>query len=518
MGCPHRLNDQHQAQARRFFYGRAEKAGAVQAAVGIQVNQIDLGEFMNETELLKNRKNPLGFEPIGKLMLKFAIPSIIAMVVNALYNIVDQIFIGRGVGFLGNGATNVIMPLTMIVLGFGLLIGDGCAAYLSLHLGRGEKDEAAQGVCNAITLAVIVGLTIGVLSYLFIEPLCLLFGATANILPYALDYGRIIIIGVPFMVINCALSGIIRADGSPQYSMMGMIMGCVVNIILNPLFIFGLHWGVAGSALATIIGQILNAVFYLLYIRKFQHISIRRSYFRLKTGIISKVCSLGISSFITQIAVFFNSAVSNNVLVKYGAMSAYGADIPMTTMGITMKINQLIMAIVLGIATGTQPILGFNYGAGNMERTKKALKIMVIASTVCMGMAFIAFQCFPNAILSIFGTESDLYTEFAVKCLRIFLLFCLLNGFQICSGIFFQAIGKPLQATVLSVSRQVAFLIPATLILPFYLGVEGALWAGPVADGLAFMLSAVILATQWKRIFNQEGAATAVKQRILENS
>ena len=473
---------------------------------------------MNETVTIKNKENPLGYEPIGKLMVKFSIPSIIAMVVNALYNIVDQIFIGRGVGFLGNGATNVILPLTMLVIALGLLVGDGCAAYLSLHLGKGEKEKAAKGVGNAITLAIILGIVLAVFSMVLLEPLCRLFGATENILPYALDYGRIIIIGIPFSVINCALSGIIRADGSPRYSMMGMIMGCVVNIILNPLFIFGLHWGVTGSALATIIGQILNSGYYLLYLKRFKSINVQKAYFRLKSGIVTKVCSLGISSFITQIAVVAMIAISNNVMVKYGAMSVYGADIPITTMGITMKVNQLIMAIVLGIATGAQPILGYNYGAGNMARTKKTLKIMVVASTVCMAVAFIAFQGFPNAILSIFGTESELYTEFAVKCLRIFLLFCILNGFQMCTGIFFQAIGKPVQATLVSVSRQIVFIIPATLILPIFLGVDGALWAGPVADGLAFILSATLLTSQWKKIFHQESAPKAMAESILQNS
>lgn len=473
---------------------------------------------MNDTATIESKENTLGTDPIGKLMVKFAVPSIIAMVVNALYNIVDQIFIGRGVGFLGNGATNVVLPITILVIALALLIGDGGAAYMALQLGKGDKKAAAKGVGNVVTLAVMLGIGFAIICMVFLEPLCLLLGATENILPYALDYGRIIIIGFPFSVISIALSGVIRADGNPKYSMLGMILGCITNVILNPIFIFIFHWGVQGSALATIIGQALNCGMYLLYIRKFKSIDMQRNYLKLKVGVITKVCSLGVSSFITQIAIVVVIAVSNNVLVKYGAMSVYGADIPLTTMGITMKVSQLSMAIVLGIATGAQPILGYNYGAGNMERTKKTFQITVIAATICMVAATIVFQFFPKALVDIFGAESELYTTFAIMCFRVFLLFAVFSAFQMCAGIFFQAIGKPVEATILSMSRQIVIFIPATLILPMFMGVEGVLWAGPVSDLLAFILATILLITQWNKIFHKESVDEGAAEKVFQNA
>ncbi|MDO4339983.1 MAG: MATE family efflux transporter [Eubacteriales bacterium] len=446
------------------------------------------------------RENPLGTERIGKLIFTFAVPSIISMVVNALYNIVDQIFIGQGVGYLGNGATNVIMPLTVIVIALALLVGDGAAAYLSLKLGQKDADAAAQGVGNAITATIILGVILCIVFQIFLKPLCLLFGATEDILPYALDYGRIISWGVLFAAIDSALSGMIRADGSPKYSMAGLLIGCITNIILDPIFIFVCHWGVKGAAWATILGQILNAVFYLAYIPRFKSIRLKKECFILSRKVLSKVCSLGISSFITQIALVLVMAVTNNVLVVYGAKSVYGSEIPLTTIGITMKVNQILSAIILGLATGAQPIFGYNYGCGQKGRVKQTYRIVLVTSTIVLILAFCIFQFAPMRIVSLFGSESDLYNEFAVKCFRIFLLACPINGFQMSTGIFFQSIGKPRQATILSLTRQIVYLLPATLLLPLALGVEGALWAGPVADGLACITTLIMLKIYWKKI------------------
>ncbi len=266
---------------------------------------------MNETAV----KNPLGTEKIGKLVFTFAVPSIVSMVINALYNIIDQIFIGQGVGYLGNGATNVILPLTIIVIALALLVGDGAASYLSLKLGQGDPESAARGVGNAITLSLIMGIVLCLLFLVFLKPLCKLFGATEDIMPYALDYGRIICLGVLFSTIDSAMAGMIRADGSPKYSMTGLIIGCAINVICDPLFIFVFHWGVKGAALATILGQIFNALFFIAYIPKFKTIKLTRKSFILSGKVISKTCSLGISSFITQIALVLVMAVTNNVLV-----------------------------------------------------------------------------------------------------------------------------------------------------------------------------------------------------------
>lgn len=362
------------------------------------------------------KTNPLGTERIGKLIVTFAVPGIISMVVNALYNIVDQIFIGQGVGYLGNGATNVVMPMTVMAIALSILIGDGAAAYLSLKLGEGDEKSAARGVGCSISVMAVTGIVLCVLFNLFLEPLCRLFGATEDILPYAVDYGRIISYGILFSSIDSGMAGMIRADGSPKYSMAGLLVGCITNIILDPVFIFIFHWGVKGAALATIAGQILNAFLYLAYIRRFKSIKLEKESFRISVKVMAKVSSLGISSFITQIAIVLVMAVTNNILVSYGAQSEYGAEIPLTTIGITMKVNQIVSAVLLGLATGAQPIFGYNYGSGQKDRVKKAYRIIVTASTVMLILAFFVFQFAPMSIVRLFGSESEMYNEFAVKC------------------------------------------------------------------------------------------------------
>lgn len=446
-------------------------------------------------------KNPLGTEPVGKLLLQFSVPGIICMVVNALYNIVDQVFIGRGIGYLGNGATNVIMPMTVIALALALMLGDGAAAYLSLKLGANEPEHAAEGVGGASVFLVIVGVILTAIYLIFTKPLCMLFGATSETLPYALDYGRIIAIGLPFSCISVGYSGVIRADGSPKFSMAGLLAGSVINLICDPLFIFVFKWGIKGAAIATILGQFVNAAMCVwYYIFKLRHIKLKKEYLRPRLKAIEKICSMGVSSFITQMSIVLVMAVSNNLLVKYGAMSIYGAEIPMTTMGITMKVNQIMIAVVIGLATGAQPIFGFNYGSGQTDRVKKTLKITLIIAESVLICAFLLFQFAPMSVVSIFGSESQLYNEFAVKCMRTFLMLCCINGFQLVSGIFFQAIGKPVFSAILSLSRQVLFLIPAMFILPTFMGVEGVLWAGPVADGMAFILAITLLTINLRKM------------------
>lgn len=439
---------------------------------------------MEQTE-----RQSLGSAPIGKLLRTFAIPSIISMVVSTLYNIVDQVFIGRGVGYLGNGATNVILPITVIALALGLMIGDGATAFFSLCLGQKELKNAAQGVGNALTLTVIVSVVLTVVSFVWLRPLCILFGATETIMPYALEYGSIIVLGFPFYMFSMGFNSVMRADGSPVYAMVATLSGAILNTILDPLFIFVFGMGVTGAAIATVLGQIISTILTVVYLRRFKSIRLTRECLIPRLKLCLKLCSLGVSSFFLQLAATIVIAVMNNVLVKYGAASKYGAEIPMTTLGITMKINQIITGIVIGIAVGSQPIIGYNYGAGKMDRARKTYFLAVGCATVVMALGTAVFQLFPEAIISIFGSESALYQEFAVKSLKIFLLLIALNGFQLCTGVFFQAIGKPVQATLVSLSRQVLFLLPALVILPQFLGVEGALWAGPVGDACAFVLA-----------------------------
>ena len=446
------------------------------------------------------KENILGTEKISSLIRKFSIPCIISMVVNALYNIVDQIFIGRGVGYLGNGATNVVFPLTIIGLAISLMCGDGTSAYLSLKLGEKKKEEAAKGVANGIILACILSVLFCTITLIFLPQLLNLFGCTDNLRELSLAYGGIISMGLPFAMVATTLNSIIRSDGSPKYSMATMIAGAVLNIILDPIFIFKFNMGVQGAAIATVISQILNFVLNVLYIRKFKSIRISKKSLALNFNIIKKIMALGISSFITQMSYVCVMSVINNLLGKYGADTKYGSEIPITVVGIVMKINQILTSVILGIAVGAQPIFGYNYGAKKLDRVKTALKY-VIGSSVCIStLAFILFQTIPDKLISIFGSGDDNYIEFACIAFRTYLLLCICNGVQIPSGIFFQAIGKSSKSALLSLSRQIILLIPSMLILGGIFGLTGVLAAGPVADGIAFILACTLLFLEIKNL------------------
>ena len=449
---------------------------------------------------MEKEENILGYEKIGKLIRKFAIPCIISLLVNSLYNIVDQIFIGWGVGYLGNGATNVVFPLTMVCLAFALMFGDGGAAYLSLKLGEKKPKEAAKGVGNAITISVIVSILICVGYLIFLPQLLNLFGCTDNLREYALSYGEIIVLGLPFMMIGSTLNSIIRADGNPKYAMTSMVAGAILNIILDPIFIFPLNMGVQGAAIATVISQIVTFLMNIFYIKKFKSIKIGKEEFKPQAQVMRKVSALGISSFITQMSIVLVIAFENNLLGKYGAESKYGADIPITVLGIVMKISQILNSIIIGIAAGSQPILGYNYGAGKYDRVKKTLKYVLGLSVIISTIAFILFQTIPDKLISIFGSGNELYMDFACVAFRTYLMLVICNGVQIPSGIFFQAIGKSAKSAILSLSRQILFLIPAMVIFGSMFGLIGVLYAGPFADGLAFIISGILIIVEMKHL------------------
>ena len=450
------------------------------------------------------QENILGKEKIGKLIRKFSVPCIISMLVNSLYNIVDQIFIGQGVGYLGNGATNVVFPLVMIALAFSLMFGDGSSAYLSLKLGEKKKKDAEIGVANGIVISTIVSIVFCVITLIFLPQFLKLFGCTENLKDYATTYGTIIAIGFPFAMIGTTLNSIIRADGSPKYSMINMIAGAILNTILDPIFIFTFNMGVAGAAIATVISQILTFVLNIIYIRKFKTITLSKDCFKLRANVCKKVATLGISSFITQMSFVCVMTVENNLLGKYGAESKYGAEIPITVIGIVMKINQILNSLIVGIAVGSQPILGYNYGAKKFDRVKETLKIVLGTSVLISTIAFILFQTIPDKLISIFGSGDSNYMDFACLAFRTYLLLCICNGVQIPSGIFFQAIGKSTKSAILSISRQIAILIPAMVILSYTHGIIGVLSAGPVADGIAFILAVTLLLREWKSLKSKE--------------
>lgn len=449
---------------------------------------------------MNSEENILGYEKISKLMLKFSIPTIISLVVNSLYNIVDQIFIGRGVGYLGNGATNVVFPITVLAMGFAFMIGDGGAAYLSLKLGQQKKDEAAKGVANSIIIGLIVSIIMFLSGLIFLPQLLDLFGCTDGLREYAIGYGRIIVIGLPFFILGSVLNGMIRADGSPKYAMISMVTGAILNIILDPIFIFSFNMGVEGAALATIISQFVTFFLNIIYIKKFKSIKVTRSTFKFELKTVLKVLSLGVSSFITQLSFVLLISVQNNLLGKYGELSKFGADIPITVLGIVMKINQILTSIILGVAVGSQPIVGFNYGAGKTDRVKRTIKTVLSCTLTVSIIAFILFQTIPDKLIAIFGKGDSNYIEFACLTFRTYLLCCICSGIQIPSGIFFQAIGKSMKSAILSLSRQILLLIPGMIIFSSIWGLMGILYAGPVADTVAFVLSSTLLFFEMKNM------------------
>ena len=463
---------------------------------------------------MENEENILGKEKIGKLMRKFSIPCIISLLVNSLYNMVDQIFIGWGVGYLGNGATNVVFPLTMVCLAFALMFGDGSSAYLSLKLGEKKKDEASKGVANGIAISIITSIILAIGILTFLPQLLNLFGCTENLKEYALGYGRIIAIGLPFMMIGTTLNSIIRADGSPKYAMTSMVTGAILNIILDPIFIFVLKMGVEGAAIATIISQIVTFIINIIYIKKFKTITLSKDKLKIQANVVRKVATLGISSFITQMSIVLVIAFENNLLVKYGADSKFGSEIPITVLGIVMKISQILNSIIIGISAGAQPIIGYNYGAGKKDRVKQTLKTVLGVSVIISTFAFILFQTIPDKLISIFGSGDEKYMEFACLAFRTYLMLCICNGVQIPSGIFFQAIGKSGKSAILSLSRQILFLIPTMIILGSMFGINGVLYSGPVADGLAFVIAVILLIVEVK----QFGKTNIINKTPIENT
>ncbi len=456
-----------------------------------------------------NQDNSLAMfekEPIVKLMLKFALPAIAAMVVNSIYNIVDQIFIGQGVGMLGNAATNLTFPLVTISMAIGTMIADGCVAYFSLKLGQRSYDEAARTMGNGIAISLLAGLFITLSMELFLQPVLKLCGGntvSAQTFEYAVEYARITLIGIPFVCVSMTVSSIIRAQGSPRYAMLCNIAGCITNIILDAWFVLGLRWGVAGAAWATIIGQALNFVLAIAYIPRLKGIQFRLEYAKLRTKTVFSFLPLGISSFFTQFGSTIVVICMNNLIVTYGAESIYGPDIPLAAQGIVMKVNSIIVSVMVGLGIGSQPIVGYNYGARNFRRVKETyLKTIVIGLAVGV-VGWACFQLFTQSIVNLFGQESELYNQFALKCFHIFLAVIFLTGFIIPSGIFFQSIGKPTKAMICTLTRQLIYFLPAAFVLGHIMGIEGLLYAGPVGDILASATIAILVAGEM-RILNRD--------------
>ena len=439
-------------------------------------------------------------QSIGKLMLKFSLPAIISMVVNSIYNIVDQIFIGWGVGYLGNAATNVAFPLMTVAMALSTLICDGCVAYFSLKLGEKRYEEAARTMGNGVMIATVTGLTMFLLGEIFLSPILKLCGATENVFPYAKDYVSVTLLGYPLVFISMTISSLIRAEGNPRYSMICMLTGCITNIVLDALFVLGFDWGVKGAAWATVIGQFLNFCLCLAYIPRFRDIRFKLENMKPRRNVLGAFLPLGISSLFTQMSFAVLQVCMNNQLVKYGALSIYGPDIPLAAFGIVMKVNSIIISVLVGISIGSQPIVGYNYGAKNYDRVKKTYLRTILVGSIVAVLGWCCFQLFPQNIVNIFGQESELYNQFAVLCFRRFLVTVCLAGITVPTGIFFQSIGKPVIAMISSMVRPLVFFIPALFFLTSRMGIDGALWAGPISDLLAFLLVSTLAIIEMRKL------------------
>lgn len=474
------------------------------------------------SEEIKRKENPLGTKPLPGLLFSLAVPTVIANIVNALYNITDQIFIGQGVGTLGNAATSVAFPLTTVCLAIGLMLGLGSAAGFNLELGqahaaggndalRSSHERRAKEIVGcAVSAMVILGLAILIMVRLFLTQLLTLFGATETILPYALEYADITSWGIPFFVFLTGTNPIVRADRSPRWSMTAVITGAVMNMVLDPLFIFAFGWGIAGAAWATVISQVVSALMLGVYFTRFQSVTFAIRDFRPHRrsaeqtvreavlgylGTVLHVCRLGLNSVIFQTSTMIVQITMNNVLRTYGAGSVYGADMPIAVAGIVTKINVIFIALMIGLISGAQPIVSFNYGAGRYDRVRGTVKLFTKWAFIIGAVCFALFQLFPEQIISLFGNGSgdDLYFGYAVSFMRGYLFFVFLNGMQICSATFFPAIGKPVRGAFLSFSKQILIFLPLLVVLPVFFGLDGVVYAQQATDILAFLMAVSFL-------------------------
>ena len=448
----------------------------------------------------EEKVNPLGSAPIGKLMMKFAIPSIVAMLVGALYNIVDQLFIGHAVGTLGNAATNIAFPFTTSCLALALLFGIGGASCFNLNLGRGNKEDAPFFVGNAVTMLITCGTLLLIVAQLFLEPLLILFGSPDDVLPFAIPYVRITAIGFPFLLLGTGGGHLMRADGSPKMTMISNITGALINVVLDALFVLVFDWGMEGAALATIIGQIASACIVLNYMRRFKTMPLVKKHFIPSFRYIKDIAAIGMGSFFNQLAMMLVQIVLNNSLKHYGALSVYGESIPIACAGIVMKVNQIFFSIIIGIAQGSQPVESFNYGAKNYKRVKDAYKLAAFAGGAISICSFILFQTLPRQLLALFGDGTPEYFEFGVKTFRVMLFFTWFNFMQPITSTFFTSIGKAIKGVFLSMTRQIIFLLPLILFLPTIWGIDGILVAGPVADALAGVTAVIMVMFEFRNM------------------
>jgi putative MATE family efflux protein len=456
---------------------------------------------------LVNNTKLLGEEKVLKLLLKFSIPAIIGMLVNALYNVVDRIFIGRGVDALGIAGTTIGFPIMLVIMGFAMLIGIGANSLVSIRLGEKKKDDAELIMGNAFILLVLISAIISILGLIFLTPLLKVFGASETVLPYAKEYLRIILLGTVFQSVGFGMNNFIRSEGNPKIAMMTMLIGAILNTILDPLFIFVFKWGMSGAALATIISQAASAVWVLYHFLSGKGtLRLRKKYFKLQMNTLVKIAAIGAAPFAMQMAASLQNVILNKSLVNYGG------DVAVSGMGIVMSIMTLMIMPLFGINQGVQPIIGYNYGAKKYDRVKEALKLGIIAATIIVCVGFIAIRLFPSQFVSMFNKNDAGLIEFATHALKVFTIFLPIIGFQIIASNYFQAVGKPKQASILSLSRQVLLLIPALLIFPRFFGINGVLAAGPFADIMSSLITGTWLFFELRHLDNKHAETLEIKE------
>lgn len=457
----------------------------------------------------------LGTERVSKLMKQYAIPCIISLLVGALYNIVDQIFIANAsyLGSYGNAANTVVFPLTVVALAIAVMIGDGCCAFVSMALGRNELEKAKRSVGNSVVLSVATSLVLMAVYFIFANSIIAMFGGTVNeeTFHHSQEYFFYITLGIPFYMFGQSMNPIIRADGNPKFAMISTLSGAVINIILDPIFIFCFKWGMMGAAVATVIGQVLTAVLAVWYLMNMKVIKPASGDYVLHRSICGRMLTLGITSFLSQISLVAAMAAINNMLRKYGALDAvFGqeqyAQIPMAVVGIVMKFFQIVISIVVGMAAGCIPIVGYNMGAKKELRVRELFTRLLLTEALVGALALILAEGFPRQLIDIFGAanESSYYTDFAIKAFRTYLCMMILACVNKACFIFLQAVGKVLSSTLLSMFREVVFGVGFALLLPVFFGLDGVLYSMPVSDILTFIISAIIIAKTYREL-NEKG-------------
>lgn len=450
--------------------------------------------------------NPLGTEKISKLLVQFAIPAILSALLGAIYNLTDQVFIGHQIGYLGNAATTVAAPLMTVCGAVGLLFGIGATVHFNLLQGKGNTEAALKYGAKGISVLAVCGVSLMVLILVFTGPVLYAFGATEEILPLAKVYMRITALGIPFLLLTNGGTLLIRADGSPRYTLFCSVAGVGANIVLDFLFLYPLHMGVAGAALATILGQVLSAILVVRYLRHMKTGPLKREYFAIEKKYVFDMVKIGAAASLNQVAMLLSQMVLNSSLRHYGSLSAYGGSEVLAAAGVVAKVNMIFYSVIIGFSIGCEPIMGFNYGAKNFDRVRETYRKTLLFVVVIGLVEFACFWLFPNQLLSIFGEGTSSYGAFALRYMHIFMLMVAINGVAPVTMNMLSSTGKAKRGTIISLTRQIFLFIPLMLILPLFLQLDGLLIAGPVADLLAMIIALLVVRPEWKKM--KEGGAT----------